>query len=176
MNRRRWLTTALLAPPVAALVPAATVLAAQGHAAHAAHAARGERAEGDSAYAAMQQRGKRAMGVDQYTSAHRFESLPDGGRVELQRAVDDSAGVTVIRRHLRDVAASFAAGDFTTPGFVHARAVPGAAVMAARRRAITYEVRDLPRGGEIRIRTRDPEAVQAIHEFLAFQRRDHRVE
>src|SRR2546427_4413458 len=39
----------------------------------------------DSAYAAMQSRGKMVMGVNQYTSAHVFEDLPDGGRVVLDR-------------------------------------------------------------------------------------------
>jgi len=31
----------------------------------------------------MQSRGAHVMGVDQYTSAHVFEDLPDGGRVVL---------------------------------------------------------------------------------------------
>lgn len=135
---------------------------------HAAHAP-------DSAFAALQARGRAAMGVDQYTSVHRFDDLPDGGRVELQRAADDSAGVAVIRRHLREVAAAFAAGDFSTPAAVHARAVPGADEMAARRALIRYSVRDLPRGAELRMTTADPEALRAIHRFLAFQRHDHRA-
>ena len=77
----------------------------------------------DSAFAALQARGAdpRAMGVDQYTSVHRFDALPDGGRIELQRAVDDSAGVAQIRSHLRAIAVAFATGDFGTPAFVHLR-------------------------------------------------------
>jgi hypothetical protein len=39
----------------------------------------------DSSFAAMQRRGKIAMCVDPYTSAHRFDDLADGGRIELQR-------------------------------------------------------------------------------------------
>ena len=46
----------------------------------------------DTGFAAMQQRGKMAMGVDQTTSTHRFDALPDGGRIELQRDTDDSLG------------------------------------------------------------------------------------
>ena len=115
------------------------------------------------------------MGVDQYTSAHQFEPLPDGGRIELQREADDTAGATAIRAHLRDIARAFGTGDFSTPEFVHMQTVPGTRVMAAKRAAITYVVVDLPRGGEVRITTRDPEALAAIHEFLSFQRDDHRV-
>jgi hypothetical protein len=129
----------------------------------------------DSAFTAMQDRGKLAMGVDQYTSTHHFDAEPDGGRIELQRDVDDAAGVAQIRRHLQEIARVFSEGDFSTPEFVHMREVPGARVMAARRTAITYTYRELPRGGEVRIVTRDPEAVAAIHEFLAFQKQDHRA-
>lgn len=127
----------------------------------------------DSAYAALQERGKHAMGVDQYTSTHTFDSYPDGGRVALVRDSDDSAGVAQIRRHLRDIKKAFEAGDFSTPEFVHMREVPGTKIMAARRTAITYEVHDIPRGAELRIRSTDAEVVKAIHEFMSFQRMDH---
>lgn len=124
----------------------------------------------------MQTRGAHVMGVDQYTSAHVFEDLPDGGRVVLDRDDPaDTAAIVTIRAHMRDIRAAFRAGDFTKPFAVHAQTVPGTAVMRARRAAISYEQIDRPRGGEVRIRTNDPEAVAAIHEFLAFQRREHRA-
>lgn len=127
----------------------------------------------DSAFAAMQERGKAAMGVDQYASTHRFDALEDGGRIELVRNDGDSADVARIRTHMREIARAFANGDFSTPAAVHLRSVPGADVMAARRRFITYEPRDIPRGAELRIRTTDPEALRAIHRFMAFQRDEH---
>lgn len=129
----------------------------------------------DAAFAGVQERGEVAMGVDQYTSSHVFEPLPDGGRIVLRRDTPDSAGTEVIREHLRAIAAAFATGDFRLPGFVHAREVPGTAVMAARREVIRYRADTLPRGGEVRIVTSDPEAIRAVHEFLAFQRADHRA-
>jgi len=129
----------------------------------------------DSGFAALQSRGQEAMGVDQYTSAHRFDPLPEGGRIELQRDTADSAGVETIRAHMRDIAERFSRGDFAIPGFVHAGDVPGTRVMAERKAQITYEARELPGGAEVRIRATDPAAVDAVHEFLAFQRRDHRV-
>jgi hypothetical protein len=128
---------------------------------------------GDPAFAGVQARGGVAMGVNQYTSRHVFEPLPDGGRIALQRDVPDSEGAAQIRRHMREIAERFAAGDFTLPGFVHARVVPGTEIMAARRAAIAYAVDTLPRGAALRIRTADSTAIRAIHEFLAFQRHDH---
>jgi hypothetical protein len=130
----------------------------------------------DSSYHAMQQRGAQAMGVDQYTSTHHFTDLPDGGRIELERNVDDSAGVAMIRHHLHMIAQAFGSGDFSTPMFVHMRNVPGTATMAAKRHSITYRVSDLPHGGALRITTNDPDALAAVHEFLAFQRHDHRAQ
>lgn len=122
----------------------------------------------------MQERGEHVMGVNQYTSAHVFEDLPDGGRVVLERAdAADTADIAKIRAHMRDIAAAFRAGDFTKPFDVHAQTVPCTAVMTARRAAISYEPRDLPRGGEVRIKTTDSVAARAIHEFLKFQREEH---
>jgi hypothetical protein len=162
-------------PVVVLLVPA--LFACRGE--EETDRAASETTAADSVFAELQERGAspEVMGVDQYTSTHVFEDLPDGGRIELQRDVDDPAGVEQIRAHLQDIAGRFAAGDFTIPGFVHDTAlVPGTDVLTDRRDAIAYEFGELPRGGEVRIRTDDPEAVRAVHEFLAFQRRDHRSE
>jgi hypothetical protein len=132
-------------------------------------------ANDDTVFVNLQERGESAMGVDQYTSTHRFEPLPDGGRIELQRDAADRAGVATIRAHMRDIADRFSRGDFTIPGFVHAREVPGTRVMAERKGQITYEMRELPGGAEVRIRAADAAAIAAVHEFLAFQRADHRA-
>jgi hypothetical protein len=130
----------------------------------------------DSAFAAVQARGQTVMGVDQYTSAHVFEDLSDGGRIVLDRKeASDTAGVATIRAHMREIAAQFRRGDFTNPSLVHARDVPGTAVMAARASTLSYTATDRPRGAEVRIRSADPDAVKAVHEFLAFQRADHRA-
>ena len=130
----------------------------------------------DSSFARRQQRGATVMGVDQYTSQHVFEPLPTGGRIVLQRKEADSAGEAVIRQHMRTIARAFAAGDFTLPGVVHAmKDVPGTEQMRALHDDITYTPKDLPRGGEVVIATSNPAAIAAVHDFLAFQRMDHRA-
>jgi len=116
------------------------------------------------------------MGVNQYTSQHVFEPLPDGGRIVLQRQQEDPLGTETIRAHMRKIASAFASGDFAIPGFVHSTAdVPGADEMKRLRSEIEYLPRDLPRGGEVVIISRNPKAIAAIHDFLAFQRMDHRA-
>jgi len=130
----------------------------------------------DSAFEGVQARGKAVMGVDQYTSQHVFEDLPDGGRIILEREDStDAAGIVTIRAHIRDIAVRFAAGDFALPGQVHAMEVPGTATMAAEKDHIRYTPSDRPRGAELQIQTSDSTALAAVHAFLAFQRMDHRA-
>ena len=130
-------------------------------------------ASSDSTFASMQKRGGMAMGVDQYLSSHSFDVTPDGGRITLQDDKGDSLAVSQIRAHLKLIQHAFAAGDFSTPSFVHQRDMPGTTIMSAKREAISYAYADLPRGGEVRITTADAEARKAIADFLGAQRTDH---
>jgi hypothetical protein len=129
----------------------------------------------DSSFAALQERGKVAMGVDQYASAHRFDVLPDGGRIALEMKSADSLAVAQIRAHMKLIEHAFQAGDFSTPEFVHMREMPGTKVMSRKKALIRYTYADLPRGGEVRIATADSESLAAIREFLLAQRGDHRA-
>jgi len=176
MTHRAWSALAALAALAVLTAGPPDRLAAQDHATmdHAAHMG-APAATNDSAFRALQQRGQRTMGVDQYASRHRFEDLPDGGRIELQMKEADSAGVAAIRAHLQRIAADFTAGIFTAPDSTHAMVVPGTDVMARKKALIRYRYRPLAQGGEVRITTRDPEALSAVRNFFAFQREDHRA-
>ncbi len=170
----RCLVISHLAVLLAASALAVSPSAAQDHTTHSGHPST-PAATNDSAFRALQQRGRRTMGVDQYASRHRFEDLRDGGRIELQMIEADSAAVAQIRVHLQEIERDFREGRFTTPEATHAMTVPGTAVMARKQDRISYSYRELPKGGEVRIRTRDRDALRAVREFLAFQRSDHRA-
>ena len=43
------------------------------------------------------------------------------------------------------------------------------------RHRVEHGLKPLPGGGEVRISSKDPEAIRAIHAFMAFQRGDHRA-
>lgn len=134
----------------------------------------GGRSKDSDNFSAMQMRGEHVMGVNQYTSAHVFEDLPDGGRIVLERAdASDTADIKQIRSHMHEIAEAFRAGDFAKPFEVHAQTVPGTDIMRAKRAAISYEPSDVPKGGEVRIKTADAAALVAIHQFLQFQREQH---
>ncbi len=129
----------------------------------------------DSSFAAMKQRGKTAMRVDQDKAQHEFDNLPDGGRIRLESDTGDSVDVAGIREHFKEIESAFRRGDFKIPMFVHDGEVPGVAVITAKKDRIEYLRRELAHGAELRLRTHDPEAIRAIHAFLAFQRREHRA-
>ena len=93
-----------------------------------------------------------AMGFSQETTKHTFRLFSDGGAIEV-RAKDD-ATLKLVREHLRVIAKSFAAGDFSKPQEVHDRLPDGAAKMKELRSEITYRYNDLPSGGQVRIKTK----------------------
>jgi len=129
----------------------------------------------DSAFNAMEHRHGDVVGVDPMAMAHQFTAVPEGADISLERQAHDEFGITQIRAHLLLISRSFKRGDFTIPGFIHAGDVPGAAGMRERSGKIDYTVEDLPHGGVLRVRSSDPEALQAIHSFIAFQIAEHRT-
>ncbi len=115
------------------------------------------------------------MGFSAETTKHTFRMYSDGGAIEV-RALDakDSATIGMIRHHLQMIADQFAHGDFSNPMAVHDRPPDGAATMSERRTYISYKYSDIPSGGRVRIRTKDARALDAIHEFIRFQIREHK--
>ena len=73
------------------------------------------------------------------------------------------------------MAASFAQGDFSLPLFIHDPVAPGVEVLQRLKGQITYTVENTAQGAQVRIATRNPEAVAAVHEFLRFQLEEHRT-
>lgn len=115
-----------------------------------------------------------ATGVSHEDAVHHFRLAEDGGSIHLE--VKDAGRIETrarIREHLQVVARAFAAGDFSVPLSIHAQVPPGAEVMKKRKRAIRYAYSPSERGGVVRISTRDAQALEAVHQFLRFQSRDH---
>jgi hypothetical protein len=46
--------------------------------------------------------------------------------------------------------------------------------MKEKRTEIVYSFEELPTGGRVRIKTKNPDALKAVHDFLSFQIEDHR--
>ena len=122
----------------------------------------------------MKRHGAQAMGFDQDKTLHHFSSTAAGGSIEV--SVKDPADETsraAIRAHLKEIAASFAKGNFEKPFQTHGEVPPGVVEMQRLRAAITYKYEETSGGGAVRISTADPAALAAVHEFLAYQGREH---
>jgi hypothetical protein len=123
----------------------------------------------------LKKRGAAAMGFDQDTTRHAFTVESDGGSIAVD--VKDAADATTrdeIRAHLREIAKAFSKGDFSKPFQTHGEVPPGVRVMIEKKDAIAYTYAETPLGAIVRIRTRDSQALDAIHAFLDYQTRAHR--
>lgn len=125
---------------------------------------------------ALKQRGADAMGFDQDATTHQFELAATGGSIEVTARDNAEAEVIAqVRSHLQAIAREFAHGDFGKPIETHAELPPGVSLMQKYAPFIQYQYAPLPRGGVVRIRTADVEALRAVHEFLRYQMKEHRT-
>ena len=77
--------------------------------------------------------------------------------------------------HLQHQAKKFSLGDFSAPELTHDRVPPGVPQMQKLKASISYEYEEIERGARLRISSKNPAAVAAIHDFLNFQIADHQT-
>lgn len=136
---------------------------------HAQHLAR-------SHQAVVEGHGDQGMGFPHDKTTHHFRMAADGGAIEVTvNDPGDKANTTAIRSHLKHIAMMFSNGDFSTPMFIHDSVPPGTTTMKLMKAAIHYNYEETPSGGRVQIRTDDPIAVAAIHDFLRFQITEHQT-
>lgn len=124
----------------------------------------------------VDQRGDEGMGFNHDMTTHHFRLLPDGGAIEVEaNDPGDAASREAIRSHLKMIAGLFAKGDFSLPMFIHSTVPPGVKTMKRLKDRISYTSESTPLGGQVRMTTKSPKALAAIHEFLRFQIKDHRT-
>jgi len=124
----------------------------------------------------INERGELGMGFSQTATTHHFFLTPQGGAIQVEtNSPTDKTDREEIRLHLSHIARAFEAGNFDIPMFVHAVMPPGVPAMKRLKERIIYLFAETPNGGRVEIQTADSEALQAIHEFLQFQIRDHKT-
>jgi len=122
----------------------------------------------------VERHGDQAMGFPHDKTTHHFHLSKDGGAIEV--TVNDSKdgeNLRAIRMHLAHIATQFSNGDFAIPIFAHDQVPPGVPMMKEQRAMISYRFEELPTGGRVRIKTTNPDALKAIHDFLRFQIEEH---
>lgn len=132
------------------------------------------RAHAQHSHDAVNHRGDQVMGFSHQKTTHHFFLSKDGGSIQVTaNASNDQETIDAIRLHLNHIAIKFSAGDFTAPMLIHATTPPGVPTLQKRKSQITYTFDKLPTGGLVRISTKNPDTLKAIHEFLKFQIQDH---
>jgi hypothetical protein len=127
-----------------------------------------------SAGSTLESRGNAAMGFEQAKTIHHFLVKPDGGAIQVQaNDPQDSVSLGQIRKHFHRIAAAFAAGDFQIPVIVHDTLPPGANAMKRLHEKIHYTYEEIPNGARVVIKTDDSSALDAVHDFLRYQIREH---
>jgi hypothetical protein len=127
-------------------------------------------------HATVEKNGDQAMGFSHDKTTHHFRMMSDGGAIEVTgNDLNDKTNIAAIRSHLSHIAIMFGSGDFSTPMFVHDGVPPGVTTMKLMKSAIHYTYEDAASGGRIRLKSDDPIAVAAIHDFLRFQISDHQT-
>ena len=130
----------------------------------------------DDPHQGVVDRGDHVMGFSHDKATHHFILYPNGGAIDVQaNASDDTATRDEIRMHFGHIAKMFAAGDFSAPMLIHSQNPPGAETMKKLRETIQYKLEDTVHGARIRITSKNPDAVVAIHQFLRFQIKDHQT-
>jgi len=120
--------------------------------------------------------GDMAMGFPHDKTTHHFKLSTDGGAIEVTiNDAKDTENLAAIRGHLRHVAAMFSNGDFSVPMFVHDEIPPGVGEMKDRKVDIVWTFEELPAGGRVRVTTANRDALNAVHDFLVYQIRDHQT-
>ena len=124
----------------------------------------------------VQENGEKAMGFSQSATTHHFLVMKDGGAIQVEvNDPKDNDNRDKIRMHLKMIAGEFQQGVFTTPFAVHGQVPPGVPVMDKRKNAIAYSYEQTKNGARVRIKTSDPDALEAIHAFLKFQIEEHKT-
>jgi hypothetical protein len=125
---------------------------------------------------AVNQRGDQVMGFSHDKTKHHFRLYSDGGAIEVE-TIDpsDTASRDQIRSHLRHISQMFATGDFNAPMLIHDQTPPGVPVLQRLKSEVVYDFENRDKGAAIQIRTKNPEALKAIHAFLRFQILDHQT-
>jgi hypothetical protein len=83
---------------------------------------------------------------------------------------DDTDAVGEISVRLRETASRFTRGDFSPRQWLSGENAPGVAVMRQLRSKIIYTAHGIDSGAELIISSQDQKAVDAIHQFLQFQK------
>ena len=114
------------------------------------------------------------MPFDMTKTVHIFRMTEQGG---VQRVVTKDASakeqVALIQQHLKHEAERFQRGDYSDPGMLHGKDMPGLKELQTGGSKIKVSYLALPEGAEISFSTDDRHLLTAIHRWFGAQLSEH---
>ena len=106
-----------------------------------------------------------------------FTLLPDGGVIQME-ANDpfDIQTRDAVRQRISEIENSFRRADFGTLSGDAGQTAAGTATMKRLKDQLRYSTENLPAGGQLRITTSNPEARNAVYDFLRFHIQQHKTD
>jgi hypothetical protein len=117
--------------------------------------------------------GSQVMPFDQKTAMHMFTPSGSGGSVEVMVHNMDANQIFLVRSHLRAEADRFSKGNYADPAYIHGPNMPGLASLEANPQLVSVTYADTTSGGVITLTSKDPKMIDAIHQWLGAQQKDH---
>ncbi len=104
-----------------------------------------------------------------------FSKTVHGGVMHVvAKSANDANQIRLIQDYLRQTAEAFGNGDFSSTEKMHGADMPGLQQLkTAKTDDIRFEYKTLPNGAQIHFSTEYPQFVQALHEWLDAQIKDH---
>lgn len=114
------------------------------------------------------------MPFDITKTEHIFRMTEEGGvqRVVIRDA-SARAQVPLIQQHLKHEAEQFRNGDYSDPGMLHGKDMPGLQELQAGSSKVSVSYAALSDGAEITFRTDDRHLLTAIHRWFGAQLSEH---
>jgi uncharacterized protein (DUF305 family) len=122
----------------------------------------------------IHEHGSSVMPFDLSLTTHHFQMLPDGGlQTVTVNDPTDHAQIALVQQHLGELVAKVRRGDFSDPAALHGSDMSGLPVLSTAGIQLQIAYSAIPHGGQIRYTTRDPEILEALHEWFRAQLADH---
>ena len=120
-------------------------------------------------------RGAHVMSFSLERTVHIFAKTKSGG---IQQVIikdkADSHQITLIRKHLSNIAKEFAQGNFSDPAKIHGKDMPGLAELEkARPDQLRIVYKKLAKGAQIEYSSDNSGLIDAIHRWFDAQLADH---
>lgn len=104
-----------------------------------------------------------------------FSKTVHGGVMHIvAKSADNTQQIKLIQQYLRQTAAEYKKGDFSSTERFHGSDMPGLAQMkSAKADDIRYDYQALPNGGQIHFSTEYPHLLNALHNWFDAQIKEH---